>query len=915
MPVLTNGNSKILLELDSNVTFTNLLKSCYFEKKSTHWKPIKFELVVNPKLTDEYQQIKKEFQANAKDPIEYEEKYGFIIENDSVVNEICQNGYSCPDNYYNVIGQSKAGVYLCKYPDVNLKFVESKRFPEYPLLKMIIFKLCYGKQTLALVRKDAKLPPIGATQNFSSHMSVIAPKEKDDIETQFDHSQIYLYEMEANKMPIKRPRHCLPYAVVSWLKFNDGTEWPLNFSELEISNLDSLIKENGETLQQTVTADASTPLNGHTNGQFVAKQEDQEMTDKKAENIEPTVEQASIVKNESLEITENPSAPPPENMTEAEKSNHEETTTTTSDVEKPKTETENPNEDNSKTENKETTSSSPPPPPPVVTENSEQSHVNGVTTETPTTTTTTPIANSTATVTPAAVSTLPVVIPQTSLSYPHHKTSLSHYQKSTYSYRQPVVGNSSQISPYLYAAAAAAQQQQQQLQQQLQQLQSQQQQHHHHAAAQHLRLPYGAQTLQSLQAASQQAAAYHQNPYQAAVQQQQQQQQQMFLVRTPNGSVQYVTAAPPQAATLQQQLQAQMQAQLQAQVSLQQQQQQVAALAAAQAQQVAALQHQQYNQKFTTPGVAEQQQKVTTSKIVYQAAPQPASASSTTSPSSSTTTTSSSASNTSASTTGQSNKPGDNNKPSTMPVPTQSPKSQQQQQAAQYQHYTAQALAQAQAVQQQQLLLSQQQQQNPLFATPTQINQINNMQQMAAAYSGQPTYFAYAQQQQQQQLQQQPHGATSPHQQHHHQQLQQQLQYLQQQQQLQLQQQQQQLQIQQQQHQQQQYASTQSGAAGVPPGVASLNLQNYLAQLQQQQQHPQPTLQPGQQQIPAGYQLMDNYRQLQQAGATPNPALAGVGGLPSAISLEQYAAAAGISIGGAPRPRIVNLRHHPYQQR
>ena len=31
-----------------------------------------------------------------------------------------------------------------------------------------------------------------------------------------------------------------------------------------------------------------------------------------------------------------------------------------------------------------------------------------------------------------------------------------------------------------------------------------------------------------------------------------------------------------------------------------------------------------------------------------------------------------------------------------------------------------------------------------LYATPTQINQINQMQQMAAAYSGQPTYFAYA---------------------------------------------------------------------------------------------------------------------------------------------------------------------------
>jgi hypothetical protein len=67
-------------------------------------------------------------------------------------------------------------------------------------------------------------------------MSVIAPKEKDDIEVQFDHSQIYLYELDANKIPSKRPRHCLPYAVVTWVKFDDGTEWPMNFNELEIVN-------------------------------------------------------------------------------------------------------------------------------------------------------------------------------------------------------------------------------------------------------------------------------------------------------------------------------------------------------------------------------------------------------------------------------------------------------------------------------------------------------------------------------------------------------------------------------------------------------------------------------------------------------------------------------------------------------
>ena len=40
-------------------------------------------------------------------------------------------------------GQSKSGVYLCKYPDVDLKFSESKKYPDNLTLKMIIFKVCF----------------------------------------------------------------------------------------------------------------------------------------------------------------------------------------------------------------------------------------------------------------------------------------------------------------------------------------------------------------------------------------------------------------------------------------------------------------------------------------------------------------------------------------------------------------------------------------------------------------------------------------------------------------------------------------------------------------------------------------------------------------------------------------------------
>jgi hypothetical protein len=61
-------------------------------------------------------------------------------------------------------------------------------------MKMIVFKICLGKQTCAMVRTDVKLAPIMPTLNFDSHLSIISPKEKDDIEHQFDHSQVTLFQ-------------------------------------------------------------------------------------------------------------------------------------------------------------------------------------------------------------------------------------------------------------------------------------------------------------------------------------------------------------------------------------------------------------------------------------------------------------------------------------------------------------------------------------------------------------------------------------------------------------------------------------------------------------------------------------------------------------------------------------------------
>ncbi|CAF0985287.1 unnamed protein product [Didymodactylos carnosus] len=131
----------------------------------------------------------------------------------------------CPKSH------SKCGVYVCKYADVCIRQASVRRTWEGSItIKMIVFKIVEGKQTAALVRKGPKLQPIAPTPQFTSHCSVITPKDTDDLEKQFDQSQIFLYEFDG-KDTVKRPHHVLPYAIISLVQ--DGTQWPTSFDSVD----------------------------------------------------------------------------------------------------------------------------------------------------------------------------------------------------------------------------------------------------------------------------------------------------------------------------------------------------------------------------------------------------------------------------------------------------------------------------------------------------------------------------------------------------------------------------------------------------------------------------------------------------------------------------------------------------------
>jgi hypothetical protein len=306
---------KMILETSNNSTIErqiyNVLRKHFLEQRPITWKPIKVELVVNTQLTDDFFSIRKKFEKSSDGTrSEFEEHYGFLIENDTQTSEICTNGYHCTETSFNVLGHSKSGVYVCKYADVCIRQASVRRTWEGSVtIKLIVFKIVEGKQTAALVRKGPKLQPIAPTPLFTSHCSVITPKETDDLEKQFDQSQIFLYEFEGREA-VKRPHHCLPYAIVSLIQ--DGSLWPGNFDDL---NIEPDVLET-DTLR------------------VIAQTDDPLLQNKLKENVE--LAEAATRALEHIYEEESPPPPPPPVVVEplsSPTSNSEAipTTTTTSD--------------------------------------------------------------------------------------------------------------------------------------------------------------------------------------------------------------------------------------------------------------------------------------------------------------------------------------------------------------------------------------------------------------------------------------------------------------------------------------------------------------------------------------------------------------------------------------------------------
>ncbi|ESO83441.1 hypothetical protein LOTGIDRAFT_236595 [Lottia gigantea] len=188
-------------------------RNCINERYKEDWTIDKVSLVDNSELQTEYSCKKKEFKENGRNQRELADHYGFLFVKEMVLmSKMIKEGLKAKKSVFNPLGDNEFGIYICKYPDVQLKLPSMKHDES---AYIIIFKYMLGR--------CKAIPPQGnimgePAPNYDSTTSSLATLINDPPNILFPRSQIYLYEYDDDALPINRPRHCLPVAVVSFIK-------------------------------------------------------------------------------------------------------------------------------------------------------------------------------------------------------------------------------------------------------------------------------------------------------------------------------------------------------------------------------------------------------------------------------------------------------------------------------------------------------------------------------------------------------------------------------------------------------------------------------------------------------------------------------------------------------------------------
>uniref|UniRef100_A0A671QGG0 Protein TASOR-like n=1 Tax=Sinocyclocheilus anshuiensis TaxID=1608454 RepID=A0A671QGG0_9TELE len=170
----------------------------------------KASLIHNELLEKEFIEKKRELKQNGRTEAELAESYAFLLPERNKAHWICEKGLSVGHSRINNLGSPVKGVYLSKYSDL----LQMNPFEVGAAGDIILFKTMKGKvKTIFDNMPKNNLEP---NLKYDSHVFKNANKVTSLLSYRaFEHTQQYFYEFAFEELK-SRPRHVLPYAVVSF---------------------------------------------------------------------------------------------------------------------------------------------------------------------------------------------------------------------------------------------------------------------------------------------------------------------------------------------------------------------------------------------------------------------------------------------------------------------------------------------------------------------------------------------------------------------------------------------------------------------------------------------------------------------------------------------------------------------------
>ncbi|CAH3141256.1 unnamed protein product, partial [Porites lobata] len=104
------------------------------------------------------------------------------------------------------------GVTVWRCPDLCLR---AFNWPASGSAFLLVFKIVKGKVKSVAPKSSPGTPNLEPTPNHDCHVPRnTANSSVTDLTTLLRSTQCYLYEYNDEGLPVKRPRHCLPFAVI-----------------------------------------------------------------------------------------------------------------------------------------------------------------------------------------------------------------------------------------------------------------------------------------------------------------------------------------------------------------------------------------------------------------------------------------------------------------------------------------------------------------------------------------------------------------------------------------------------------------------------------------------------------------------------------------------------------------------------